>query len=161
VPKLVWDDWNRDADRMIGQDTSAGRTVMRGFYAKGLALTGAAYRAGVRVVLGTDAGDSYVFPGSAVHDELAELVTAGLTPAQALRAATLDAAEFLGASADHGSVTVGKRADLVLLHANPLEDITNTRQLATVIFGGVVSDRPRLDSLLRGVEEVVKRPLNP
>jgi hypothetical protein len=161
VPKLVWDDWNRDADRMIGQDTTAGRVVMRAFYEKGLALTGAAYRAGVRVVLGTDAGDSYVFPGSAVHDELAELVSAGLTPAQALRAATFDAAEFLGATTDYGSVTVGRRADLLLLRANPLVDIRNSRQLEAVIFRGVVSDRARLDSMLLSVEAAVQRPISP
>jgi len=159
VPKFVWDDWNRDADRMMALDSSVGRTAMRGFYRKGLELTGAAHRAGVRVVLGTDAGDSYVFPGSAVHDELGELVSAGLTPAQALRSATLDAAEFLRVEQQYGSVMSGKRADLLLLSANPLADIGHTRRISAVIFGGVVSDRARLDSLLRAVETAVQRPI--
>ena len=89
VPRLQWTRWNNDADGAARRTaTPEARKAMLDFYTKGLEITGAAHRAGVKVLLGTDAGDSYVFPGFAVHDELQELVKAGLSPAEALRAAT-------------------------------------------------------------------------
>jgi imidazolonepropionase-like amidohydrolase len=138
---------------MVALDPSPeGRRVMRAFYEKGLEITRRAHQAGVPIVLGTDAGDTYVFFGSSVHDELGEFVKAGLSPAEALAAATIRSAEFLGLEQDHGSVTAGRRADLVLLNANPLENIANTRSIDTVIFDGRVLDRAALDRLLQGVE---------
>jgi len=160
VPGFVLEAWKQDADRVVARDsTTAGRAAYLRFYEKGLEITGAAQRAGVRVLVGTDGGDSYVFPGSAVHDELAELVKAGLSPAEALRAATWSAAEFLGLTARHGSVDPGKRADLVLLSANPLDDIENVRRIEAVVFRGRLLDRDRLDGLLRQAESTAARPL--
>jgi len=91
-------------------------------------------------VLGSDAPE---FPG-AQHDELAELVSAGLTPAEALVAATSAAARVLGVDADVGLIAEGKIADLVLLDADPLADIANTRRIWRVIQGGRVVDRDAL-----------------
>jgi imidazolonepropionase-like amidohydrolase len=96
-----------------------------------------------------------------VHDELAELVKAGLTPAEALRAATASAAEFLGREDDLGSVAEGKLADLVLLEGDPLEDIDNVRKIRAVVFRGELLDRNELDGMLAGVEEAAQRPLGP
>ena len=153
IPGDQWEAWNGDAEGMIESDSSrAGRRAMMDFYTKGLEITAAAYRAGVTVMVGTDSGDSYVFPGSAVHDEMGELVKAGLTPAEALRAATWTGAEFLGRTADSGSVAPGRLADLVLLDANPLADIANTRRIAGVALNGRWLDRPALDALLAGAE---------
>jgi hypothetical protein len=153
IPAEVWREWQADADRMVALDPSPeGRRVMRAFYEKGLEITRRAHQAGVPIVLGTDAGDTYVFFGSSVHDELGEFVKAGLSPAEALAAATIRSAEFLGLEQDHGSVAAGRRADLVLLNANPLENIANTRSIDTVIFDGRVLDRAALDRLLQGVE---------
>ena len=160
LPPALWGSWQADADRMVALDPSPeGRRAMRDFYEKGLELTGAAHRAGVTVLVGTDGGDTYAFPGSGVHDELGELVKAGLTPAEALRAATSEAARFLGRSEDHGTVEAGKVADLVLLAENPLESIENARSIRAVVFGGELLDRARLDEMLAGVEEAAKRPL--
>lgn len=161
VPEWLRRDWLSDADATVKRDaTPAGAQARRDFYLKGLSITGAAHRAGVRTLLGTDAGDSFVFPGSSVHDELRELVAAGLSPAAALRAATLSGAEFLGMAATYGSVDAGKRADLVLLSANPLEDITNVRGIRAVILGGRVLNRERLDDLLAAAEATAARPLS-
>jgi imidazolonepropionase-like amidohydrolase len=118
------------------------------FYLEGLALTGAAHRAGVELLLGTDAGDSFVFPGFSVHDELEELVKAGLTPAEALDAATWSSAKFLGRESESGTVEQGKLADLVLLEANPLDDVRNTRRIHAVVLGGRLLERAELDRLL-------------
>ncbi|HLG06498.1 MAG TPA: amidohydrolase family protein, partial [Gemmatimonadales bacterium] len=147
-----------DANGMVASDSSpAGRRSYMDFYTKGLTLTRDAYRAGVPMMVGTDAGDSFVFPGSSVHDELGELVKAGLSPAEALRAATLSGARYLGRSAEFGTVQAGRFADLVLLDANPLDDIANSRRIHAVVLDGRYLDRARLDGLLAGVE-VAARP---
>ena len=127
------------------------------FYRKGIELTGAAYRAGVSVMVGTDANDSFVFVGSSVHDELEQLIEAGLTPAQALDAATRSGAEYLGRTREFGSVQPGRAADLVLLEANPLADIRNTRRIHAVLLNGRYLSRAALDSLLVVAEAAAKR----
>ena len=89
-----------------------------------------------------------MFPGFSTHDELANLVAAGLSPAAALRAATIDAARFSGVADKYGSIDTGKAADMILLDANPLEDIRNTQRIAGLFFNGRFFDRQALDRLL-------------
>jgi imidazolonepropionase-like amidohydrolase len=104
-------------------------------------LVGLAQRAGVGILAGTDASDeAYVFAGSGVHDELALLVRAGLSPIDALRAATLNPARYLGAADSLGTVAPGRLADLVLLDANPLADIRNTTRIHAVVANGRLID---------------------
>jgi hypothetical protein len=149
--------WTTDANGMVAQDTSvAGRKAYMDFYRKGLTLTRDALRAGVPVMLGTDAGDTYVFHGSTVHDELEQLVSAGLTPAEALRAATVSGATYLQKTADFGTVQAGRYADLVVLDANPLERIGHTRLIHAVVFGGRVLGRATLDSMLASAEAATR-----
>ena len=148
-PLMRWQ-WMEDVDATVAQDPSPeAREAYRAFYRKGLALTGAAHRAGVQVLVGSD----YVVAGADVHRELAHLVEAGLSPAEALRAATLHPARYYALEADYGSVAVGKVADLLLLEANPLEDIAHTRRLRAVVFGGNLYDRAALD----GLQDLVRR----
>ena len=90
-----------------------------------------------------------VYPGYSLHDELELLVASGLSTADALRAATLWPAEFLGQSERSGSVSVGRRADLLLLDENPLTDISNTRRIRAVVLDGRLLQRADLDALLR------------
>jgi imidazolonepropionase-like amidohydrolase len=148
-PLMKWQ-WMEDVDATIASDPSrAGRQAYRDFYTKGLELTGSAHRAGVKILTGTD----YILAGVDVHRELAELVKAGLTPAEALRTAIINPAAYLGRQSDYGSVSVGKVADLILLDANPLADIRHTQRIQTVIFGGNVYERRQLDEL----KEVVSK----
>lgn len=121
-----------------------GERVLKDYFEHGLKLTGAAHRAGVRVLAGTDT----IIGGFKIHDELEHLVRAGLSPAEALRAATLHSAEAAGRENESGAIDQGKRADLVLLRANPLERIGNTRAIEAVFLGGRYYDRVRLDALL-------------
>lgn len=106
------------------------------------------HHAGATILAGTDAPMPGVYPGDSLHQELELLVMAGLTPAEALRAATLDPARFLGLVKDSGSVAAGKRADLVMLDADPLSDIRNVGRIATVFVGGRMLGRDQLDALL-------------
>lgn len=162
LPPPMLGAWLADADRVVALDPSPeGRRTMTRFYEKGLEITGAAHSAGVSVLVGTDGGDSFVFPGAGVHDELAELVKAGLTPAEALRAATSAPAKFLGLADELGTVEADRLADLVLLEGNPLEDIENVRKIRAVVFRGELLDRDELDGMLDGVEEAARRPLGP
>lgn len=160
VPAWLRNEWLGDADATVERDpTPAGRRARMDFYRTGLAITGAAHRAGVRILAGSDSGDTFAFPGSGLHDELEQLVEAGLSPADALRAATHDTAEFLGLADQYGTVEQGKRADLVLLSANPLENIANVRTIRSVVLGGRLLNRERLDALLRQAEATAARPL--
>jgi len=111
------------------------------------------HRAGVPVLAGTDtAAGVHVFPGFSLHDELEYFVKAGFTPLEALQTATLSPARFLGRTVDLGSVETGKLADLVLLDADPLQDIHNTRKIRAVVLAGRFLSRQQLDSMLRDVE---------
>lgn len=103
----------------------------RGFAVRGYKYTGAPelvrrlHQAGARLLLGSDAGYPFVVHGFSIHDELANLVEVGLSPFETLRAGTRDAAEYLGELEHAGTVAEGKRADLLLLPANPLDDVRN------------------------------------
>ena len=91
-------------------------------------------------------------PGFSLHDELAELVDAGLTPMEALQSATLNAALYLGMTDAFGTVEAGKIADLILLEANPLDDIRNTQRIAAVILNGQLIEKRELQKMLADVE---------
>jgi imidazolonepropionase-like amidohydrolase len=133
--------------------------VRKTFVQMELDMTLAMFRAGVPFMAGTDtAAGVHVFPGFSLHDELALFVRAGLTPMQALQTATRNPAEFMDRLADLGTVERGKLADLVLLDANPLDDIANTRRIRAVVLAGRYLDRAALDRLLQGVEKAAAEP---
>jgi imidazolonepropionase-like amidohydrolase len=112
------------------------------------------HRAGVRLMTGTDIGAPLLVPGFSIHDELALLVRdAGMTPLQALQAATLTPARVMGLADEMGTVEAGKLADLVLLDADPLADVANTRRIHAVVANGRLLDRTALDRLLSGARQ--------
>ena len=118
-------------------------------------------QSGVHILAGTDQSsfleEKGAAPGRSLHEDLALLVKAGFTPAQVLRAATSDAAAFLGLADQLGTIEAGKTANLVLTEADPLQDIKNTSRIAGVVLEGLLFDRKALDRLRRGVLE--SRPL--
>jgi imidazolonepropionase-like amidohydrolase len=103
--------------------------------------------AGVPLLAGTDTGDPWSYPGEELHEELALMVKAGLKPVEALRTATVNPARFLDGD-DLGRVAPGYVADLVLLDANPLEDIRNTRRIAAVVSAGHYLTRSKLNAMV-------------
>ena len=118
-------------------------------------LTGMLYRAGVRLLAGTDTPEPFCPPGSSLHQELEILVESGLPPAAALQAATINNAKVLKAETKLGSIDAGKLADIVILDADPLVDIRNTRRISAVIRGGRVLEPARLLAPAKPVAGVV------
>ena len=106
------------------------------------------YDGGVGFLLGSDAPQSWSVPGFSIHRELAALVASGLTPYQALATGTRDVAVFAGTLDSTGTIEVGKRADLLLLDANPLQDIANTSRITGVMLGGRWLSRTELERML-------------
>jgi hypothetical protein len=150
VPGLVKGGWARRASGMTRSDSM----VVRSYFS--FDRTRELRDAGVRLLAGTDMPLAFMYPGFSLHDELELLVRSGLTPLEALRAATYNPAEYLGALDSLGTVGQGKLADLVLLDADPLLDIRNTRRISTVIANGRLFDRAARAGLLSHVETALK-----
>ena len=126
------------------------RRRLRALMDKRLRQVAALHRAGVPLLVGSDAPG--VAPGWSAHEEMRLLVSAGLPPSAALRAATLEPARWLGATDSLGTIARGRRADVVLLDADPLADIRNTRRIRAVIADGRLLERDALDRLLAEAE---------
>jgi len=137
VPERLRERWRQDPASSPPPETRERR---RREFAKYQELTGLLYRAGVPLLAGTDTPEPFVPPGFSLHQELELLVQSGLPPAAALQAATLHNAQALGQERNLGSLEAGKLADLVILEANPLEDIRNTRKIFRVFRGGRAVD---------------------
>lgn len=135
--RIFKEGYPKAGDKLAARRWEVSRQIVRTLHA-----------AGVRILAGTDAPMPQVYPGFALHKELELLVEAGLSPAEALRAATIWPAEFLGLSESAGSIAVGKRADLLLLDGNPLSDITQTQRIHAVVLDGRLLQRADLDRLL-------------
>lgn len=148
VPRKVRGRWLQARDYMIEVVGAASPQDAERYPQMLLDLVRDMHRWGVGILAGSDLGTPYVVAGFGLHDELELLVRAGLTPADALRCATLAPARFLGREADLGTVEEGKLADLVLLEADPLVDIKSVRRIRAVILGGHLLDRKALDDLL-------------
>jgi len=151
VPGIVQGGWIHRARSLTPADSMA----LRSYFS--FERTGDLNKAGVKLLAGTDTPQPFMFPGFSLHEELGLLVRSGLTPLEAVRAATYNPAEYLGALDSLGTVGQGKVADLVLLDADPLSDIRNTRRISTVIANGRVFDRAQLNELLHRVEAALKR----
>ena len=149
-----------EADRAIWQPTEPDAAELEA-NARWLALQERVIRAlvngKVQLLVGTDPGNPFVVPGFSLHDELAHLVRLGQPPREVLREATLDAAEVLGRRAELGPIAVGRRADLLLLDADPEEDIGNTRKIAGVMSGGRFHSPDELSRLLGSVVTGLER----
>jgi imidazolonepropionase-like amidohydrolase len=128
------------------------RAARQQLFRKRQAMLNQMQHLGVGILAGTDLGNPYCFPGSSLSDELALLVEAGLKPIEALQAATRSPARFLGRDEELGTVQTGKRADLVLLDADPLADIRHTTKIQSVITNGRYYDRAALDRMLAVAE---------
>jgi hypothetical protein len=152
VPASVRTQWD---PAKLRKDTSSEELVtLKAEAARDVELVKAMHDAGVPFMAGSDGPDPYVFPGFSLHDELEWLVKGGFTPLQALKSATFNAALFLGKIETHGLVEPRHAADLVLLDANPLDDISNTSKIFGVVANGKYYSRKDLDMMLQQVEKL-------
>lgn len=140
VLKTLWET-NKKSEKLNDRDMEFGRKI----FAKDLEIVSEMKRAGVPILAGTDG--SYDEGGDALHGELELLVEAGLTPLQALQAASRDAAKTLDVSKDVGTIQVGKTADLLLLDADPLKNISNTRKIYAVVLHGHLLSKDQLSMM--------------
>lgn len=156
IPLQVVANWEKGAQERDKGATPAEYVLRGDLMQASLRIVGKMNAAGVHLMAGTDITAPFVFPGSGLHEELALLVQAGLTPMQTLQAATKGPAEFLGKQQTQGTIEQGKIADLVLLDADPLADIHNTQKINAVILRGKRLDRKFLDELLAKEENFAK-----
>jgi len=146
----TWPMFTRDILKDMDTDPAP---IRERFVQMELEIVNQMHRAGVPFLAGTDtAAGVHVFPGFSLHEELAFFVKAGFTPMEALQTATRNPALFLGRLEDLGTVEAGKIADLVLLDANPLDDIHNTQKIDAVVWAGRFFSRKELDEMLWRVQ---------
>jgi imidazolonepropionase-like amidohydrolase len=131
--------------------------ISRRQFQQSLQIVGLMDRAGVPILAGTDTMNPQCYPGFGLHDELAFLVDAGLSPLAALQAATRNAAQFMGKADQSGTIEAGKIANLVLLNRNPLADIHNTRTIEAVVLNGKLYNRHALDAMLAKAQLLANR----
>ncbi|MGH8211243.1 MAG: amidohydrolase family protein [Steroidobacteraceae bacterium] len=140
--------WNTNGHIQRQDRNAEDGALQRRRFLRELELVKDMQQAGVEFLAGTDTPTPYGIPGFSLHEELELMVKAGLTPMQALQTATLNPARYLGQQQQLGTIGAGKLADLVLLDANPLEDIRNTQKIHAVMVRGRLLDRKKLDQLL-------------
>jgi imidazolonepropionase-like amidohydrolase len=158
MPSEVVASWRPQGSGRPAERTAEDLAMTRQLVETGAAMTETMHRTGVRLMAGTDVGLPYLFPGFSLHDELALLVDAGLTPLEALQAATRNTAEGVGLGDEVGTVEVGKLANLVLLDADPLAAITNTSHITAVVANGRLLERAELDGPLHAAIQVNTMP---
>ncbi|WP_051793403.1 amidohydrolase family protein [Kibdelosporangium aridum] len=147
-----------DSIRLIAPTTPEAIAAHRKYLRFRYDMLNAMDQAGVGIIGGTDAGNPFVIPGFAAHDELGLLVEAGLSPMRALQTMTRDAARFLKLDKTMGTATPGKVADLVVLDANPLTNIANTQKIHAVITRGKVITAEQRAKILADVAANAEKP---
>jgi imidazolonepropionase-like amidohydrolase len=146
-----WKDvtWKRFTDEIEHDFNTDDLATRKAFVEKELEVVNAMHHAGIPFLAGTDTPPGvYIFPGFSLHEELQRFVAAGFTPMEALQTATLNPAKFLSMEDRVGTIQKGKIADLVLLDANPLDDIRNTQKIAAVIVNGRYLSRADLVKMI-------------
>ena len=154
-----WKDvtWKRFTEEIMHDFNTDDLATRKRFVEKELEVVNAMHRAGIPFLAGTDTPPGvYIFPGFSLHEELQRFVAAGFTPLEALQTATINPARFLGMEDKLGTIEQEKLADLVLLDANPLDDIRNTQKIAAVVVNGRYLSREELDKMLAGVEKAAQ-----
>ena len=144
-------------DSQIGDWPSRNKTFMNWLLKTRMNMIPVLRDAGIPMLAGTDTGFPFVLPGFGLHEELKYLVAAGLSPMEALRTATINPAIFLGKQDKFGSVEKGKFADLLILNADPGQNIQNLNLIEAVIANGKLVDRKALDKILAQVAKEVKK----
>jgi imidazolonepropionase-like amidohydrolase len=151
MPRAMIESWNQ---RVVDTRASANLDEARAHVAFRDRMLKAMSDAGVTILLGTDAPQVFSVPGFSLFHEMRDMVEAGMTPLQVLHSGTVAVARHLGVAGEAGTIAIGKRADLILLDANPLEDIANMEKRSGVIVNGRWLSRAVID---RTLDEIAAR----
>ena len=153
IRKNLW--WDMDAKNNAKRNnTEETKGVSQDFYNTSIEQVKLANKIGVPIMTGTDITDSYTFAGFSIHDELVDLTKCGFTNLEALQSATIVPAEYSKKEDLYGSIEKGKLADLVLLNHNPLENISNSREIHSVMMNGLYYDSEKITELKDFTESV-------
>ena len=144
IPTSVSEEWRAARDALAASEEPVDTT----FAEWSLRRTGELHAAGASIAAGTDTPIGWSIPGYSLHTELEQYVEVGMTPLEALHSATVKPAEFFGLENEMGQLKAGFLADAVLLSANPMENILNTRGIEAVIHKGKLLSRAQLDQLI-------------
>ena len=158
IPQNLQKIWKQGRAESLANKTSGDFLLRAKLVEASLKAVGDMHATGIPMMAGTDSTAPNLVPGFALHDSIADMVHAGLTPMEALQAATSKPAEFLNRGNEQGTIALGQRADLVLLDANPLADIHNTQKIHAVILKGKFLDRATLDALLNNATQFAAKP---
>jgi imidazolonepropionase-like amidohydrolase len=156
MPRQVRESWDPKTNFLLKMGAS-NVAYAREQFRRDLEIVAGLDHAGVGIIAGTDMLIPYGLPGFGLHDELALYAQAGLTPLAALQTATYNVARFLGKEKEMGTVEKGKIADLVLLEANPLEDIKNTPRITAVVYDGKLFPKSSIVAMLAHAESLASR----
>lgn len=151
LPRTIVENWTESVNRMRANTDPAA--AAREIEIRNRML-GALNDAGVPILMGTDAPQVFSVPGFSLYHELPIMVTAGMSPFEVLASGSINVARHFGTEAETGTIAVGKRADLLLLNANPLEDISNVEQRAGVMVNGRWLEEAEIQ---RRLEEITAR----
>ena len=151
VPAPVRQLWLELADQFPEKVSPAAQATLKQFFALQLRLVKILKDAGVPMLAGTDGGQ-WLVPGISLHQEFVLLAEAGLSPLDILQMTTINGAKFLGREASMGSVAVGKNADLVLVDANPLDNVRNFSRIHAVVRAGAYHDAGALEEMKKLAE---------
>ncbi|GAB5486928.1 MAG: amidohydrolase family protein [Parasphingorhabdus sp.] len=144
MPKPIVESWMERANRLAKREPTARDIAFDDWL---MGMVAALDREGVSILAGTDAPIGFLTPGASLHEELAMLVEAGLTPLEVIGSATIEPAVFLGIQDQQGTIEPARKADLVMLSADPLVDIANVSAIDAVIKSGRYLDKQALDEL--------------
>jgi imidazolonepropionase-like amidohydrolase len=153
IPRTTLDSWPPENSFFLKYRTPEFIEMRKKLYQKEVKLVRAMHKAGVKFMAGTDIPAPYLYPGFSLHDELGLLVNAGFTNFEALLTATRNPADYLNRSNELGTIQKGKLADLILLDANPLKDIANTKRIGGVIVNGRYLPNQVLEKMLAAIEK--------
>lgn len=162
LPKYLQEYWTPEInDHLTNRNNRKFIELKKELYHLYLKMVKRMHEKGVMLLAGTDTGaNPLCFPGVGVHNELQALVDCGLSPAEALKTATINPAIFLEINEHYGTVGVGKVADLALLSKNPLEDIENIRSISTVVRDGQVIDSSKIAAIKNFIKKENSGPRN-
>ncbi|MFC1851097.1 amidohydrolase family protein [candidate division CSSED10-310 bacterium] len=157
MPRAIRSLWKPATDFRLNTRTEEDATLFKRAHQLRLDMVPQMLQAGVPFLAGTDTLNPFCFPGFSLHDEFELLYEAGLSPLQVVQSATLNAALYRGTLASEGTIEVGKVADLVVLEANPLESVSNTRKIQGVVLNGRYFTRDDLITMKRNIAVLAQK----